>query len=54
MIKKAVQTTELQYFEVSSTTLTTMHNLKTNFDKFLSLTNKHLSNYLHPSGNVKP
>lgn len=53
MIKKAVHTTEIQYFEVTSTKLSIMHNLKTNFDKFLTLTNTYLSNYLHPSGDVK-
>jgi len=31
-----------------------MHNLKTNFDKFLELTNKYLASSLNPCGNVKP
>ena len=53
MTKKAVHITEFQYFEVITISLSNMHNLKTNFDKFLELTNKYLSTSLNASGNVK-
>jgi hypothetical protein len=52
MNKKAAHITEFQYIEAISK-LSNMHNLKTNFDKFLELTNRYLANSLNTSGNVK-